>query len=96
MNVKVFKNKFIKNIEFNQNLAKYTWFRVGGNAEMLYAPENEQSLINFLKDKPKEYRVFVIGAGSNLLIRDKGIKGIILISKKLKKISKIYMVSRRW
>ena len=82
MNVKVFKNKFIKNIELNQNLAKFTWFRVGGNAEMIYSPENEQSLINFLKDKPKEYRVFVIGAGSNLLIRDNGINGIILISKK--------------
>ena len=87
MNVKVFKNKFIKNIELNQNLAKFTWFRVGGNAEMIYSPENEQSLINFLKDKPKEHKVFVIGAGSNLLIRDKGIRGIILISKKLKKIS---------
>ena len=87
MNVKVFKNKFIKNIEVNQKLAKFTWFRVGGNAEMLYVPENEQSLINFIKNKPQEHKVFVIGAGSNLLIRDKGIKGIILISKKLKTIS---------
>ena len=87
MTVKVFKNTFIKNIELDQNLAKFTWFRVGGNAEMLYVPENEQSLINFLKNKPIEHKVFVIGAGSNLLIRDKGINGIILISKKLKKIS---------
>jgi UDP-N-acetylmuramate dehydrogenase len=87
MNVKVFKNNFNKNIELNQNLAKFTWFRVGGDAEMLYAPENEQSLINFFKNKPKEHKVFVIGAGSNLLIRDKGIRGIVLISKKLKKIS---------
>jgi len=87
MNIKVFKNKFMKEIELNQKLAKFTWFRVGGNAEILYAPENEQSLVNFLKNKPVEHKVFVIGAGSNLLIRDKGINGIILISKKLKKIS---------
>mgnify|MGYP001330103389 CR=1 FL=1 len=87
MNIKIFKNKFIKNIELNQKLAKFTWFHVGGDAEMLYTPENEQSLISFLRNKPQEYKIFVIGAGSNLLIRDKGIKGIILISKKLKKIS---------
>ena len=87
MNVKLFKNKFIKHIELNQKLAKFTWFHVGGNAEILYAPENEQSLINFLKNKPQEYKVFPIGAGSNLLIRDKGINGIVLVTKKLQKIS---------
>ena len=40
MNVKVFKNKFNKHIELDQNLAKFTWFGVGGNAEILYMPEN--------------------------------------------------------
>ena len=87
MNVKIFKNKFSESIELNQKLAKFTWFGVGGNAEILFIPENEEALIDFLKNKPQEYKVTVIGAGSNLLIRDKGIDGIILITKKLKKIT---------
>ncbi len=87
MNVKVFKNKFNKYIQLDQNLAKFTWFGVGGNAEILYMPENENSLRNFLKNKPQEYKVLVVGAGSNLLIRDNGINGITLITKKLKQIS---------
>ena len=87
MNVEIFKNKFITNIKLNQKLAKFTWFGVGGNAEILFTPEDEKSLIEFLKNKPQEYKVFPIGAGSNLLIRDKGINGIVLVTKKLKKIS---------
>ena len=87
MNVKVFKNKFNKYIELEQNLAKFTWFGVGGNAEILFIPENENSLKNFLKNKPPEYKILVVGAGSNLLIRDNGINGITLITKNLKQIS---------
>ena len=87
MNVEIFKNKFITNIKLDQKLAKFTWFGVGGNAEILFTPEDKKSLIEFLKNKPQEYKVFAIGAGSNLLIRDKGINGIVLVTKKLKKIS---------
>ena len=87
MNVKIFKNRFGKHLELNQKLAKFNWFGVGGNAEMLFAPENEETLLFFLKNKPQTLKVFVIGAGSNLIIRDKGIKGIVLVTKKLKKIS---------
>ena len=87
MNVEIFKNKFITNIKLDQKLAKFTWFGVGGKAEILFTPEDEKCLIEFLKNKPQEYKVFAIGAGSNLLIRDKGINGIVLVTKKLKKIS---------
>ena len=87
MNVKVFKNKFNKYIELDQNLAKFTWFGVGGNTEILFIPENENSLKNFLKNRPPEYKILVVGAGSNLLIRDNGVNGITLITKKLKQIS---------
>ena len=87
MNVKIFKNKFSKCIELEKKLAKFTWFGVGGNAEILFVPENEETLSFFLKNKPKTYKVLVIGAGSNLIIRDKGIKGIVLVTKKLKNIS---------
>ena len=87
MNVKVFKNQFNKYIELDQKLAKFTWFGVGGNTEILFVPEDKKSLEIFLKNKPLEYKVLVIGAGSNLLIRDKGIRGITLITKKLNQIS---------
>ena len=87
MNVEIFKNKFITDIKIDQKLAKFTWFGVGGNAEILFTPEDKKSLTEFLKNKPQEYKVFTIGAGSNLLIRDKGINGIVLVTKNLKKIS---------
>ncbi len=87
MNVKVFKNKFNKCIELDHKLSKFTWFGVGGNAEIFFIPENEKKLVFFLKNKPPEYKVLAIGAGSNLIIRDKGINGIVLLTKKLKKIS---------
>lgn len=87
MKIDTFKNKFENNIYLNQKLAKYTWFGVGGNAEILYIPEEEVSLEKFLKSKPNDYKVFTIGAGSNLLIRDNGIKGITIIMKKLNRIS---------
>merc|ERR1711991_1103341 len=87
MGIDTFKNKFVNNIYLNQKLAKYTWFGVGGNAEILYIPEEEMSLEKFLKNKPNNYKIFTIGAGSNLLIRDNGINGITIITNKLNKIN---------
>jgi UDP-N-acetylmuramate dehydrogenase len=87
MKMNTFKYKFADNIYTKQNLAKYTWFGVGGNAELLYIPEDEISLEKFLKEKPNDCSVFTIGAGSNLLVRDNGINGITLITNKLNKIS---------
>ena len=80
-------NLFNKSISLNQNLAKYTWFNVGGNAEILFIPDDIKELFDFLKSKSKKYEIFTIGAGSNILIRDKGVSGITLITKNLKKIS---------
>ena len=87
MNVTTFKNKFSETIKFNHNLANYTWFGVGGNAEIFFVPENEMAIKDFLNEKPKELELFTIGAGSNILIRDKGLRGITLITKKLNKIT---------
>ena len=81
------KNKFESHIYLEQKLAKYTWFGVGGNAEILFVPEEEISLKEFLKNKPNSCNIFTIGAGSNLLIRDNGINGITIITKKLNKIN---------
>ena len=80
-------NQFNRSISLNQNLAKYTWFNVGGNAEILFIPYDIKELFDFLKSKSEKYEIFTIGAGSNILIRDKGISGITLITKNLKKIS---------
>ena len=80
-------NQFNRSISLNQNLANYTWFNVGGNAEILFIPDDIKELFDFLKSKSEKYEIFTIGAGSNILIRDKGISGITLITKNLKKIS---------
>ena len=87
MKIDMFKDNFAENIYTKRKLAKYTWFGVGGNAEILYIPEEEKSLEKFLKVKPNDYRVFTMGAGSNLLVRDNGIDGVTLITSKLNKIS---------
>ncbi len=76
----------IKNLLENRNLAKYSNFRVGGNADYLFIPKTKEELISFLKklNKTKNIQpITVIGAGSNTLIRDGGIRGIVIITKEL-------------
>jgi len=80
-------SKFNKSVTLNQTLSKHNWFNVGGNAEILFIPEDIKDLIGLLKSKPKKYEIYPIGAGSNILVSDKGIKGITLITKKLNQIS---------
>jgi len=59
-------------------LKDLTWFRVGGPAEVLYLPADEADLAYFLKELPAEIPVTVIGLGSNLLVRDGGIEGVVI------------------
>jgi UDP-N-acetylmuramate dehydrogenase len=59
-------------------LADLTWFRVGGPAEILYRPADEDDLAGFLRTRPIDVPVTVIGVGSNLLVRDGGIPGIVV------------------
>jgi UDP-N-acetylmuramate dehydrogenase len=59
-------------------LADLTWFRVGGPAEVLYSPADEADLAYFLKTIPRDIPVTVIGLGSNLLVRDGGIEGVVI------------------
>jgi UDP-N-acetylmuramate dehydrogenase len=87
MNVNKLKNKFFNEMKFDEKLSSFTWFGVGGDAEILFTPDNIDRVINFIKDKPKNLRVFTIGAGSNILIRDNGIKGISLLTKNLNNIT---------
>lgn len=62
----------------NQPLSEVTWFRVGGPAQLYYQPADEEDLAFFLKNLPREIRVTVIGLGSNLLIRDGGLDGVVI------------------
>ena len=59
-------------------LADITWFRVGGPAEVLFTPVDEADLAYFLARTPDEVPVFVIGLCSNLLVRDGGVKGVVI------------------
>ncbi|WP_420730199.1 UDP-N-acetylmuramate dehydrogenase [Hwanghaeella sp. 1Z406] len=59
-------------------LSKVTWFRVGGPAEVLYKPADQSDLQTFLAALPKDIPVTPIGVGSNLLVRDGGVAGIVL------------------
>lgn len=65
-------------IQFGQPLAPITWFRVGGPAELLFQPADEEDLAAFLKALAAEVPVTVIGVGSNLLVRDGGIEGAVI------------------
>lgn len=58
------------------SLAPYTWFRVGGAAEVLFLPADEEDLAKFLMALPSEVPVTVLGVGSNTIVRDGGIKGV--------------------
>jgi UDP-N-acetylmuramate dehydrogenase len=62
----------------NQPLAEFTWFRVGGPAQLLFMPEDEQDLAYFLAHLPAEIPVTVIGLGSNLIVRDGGVPGVVI------------------
>jgi UDP-N-acetylmuramate dehydrogenase len=62
----------------NQLLSEITWFRVGGPAQLFFQPADEADLAFFLKHLPKTIKVTVIGLGSNLLIRDGGIDGVVI------------------
>jgi UDP-N-acetylmuramate dehydrogenase len=62
----------------NQSLAELTWFRVGGPAQVLFMPEDETDLADFLAHLPAEIPVVVVGLGSNLIVRDGGVPGVVI------------------
>jgi UDP-N-acetylmuramate dehydrogenase len=62
----------------NQPLAELTWFRVGGPAQVLFSPQDEADLVYFLARLPPEVPVTVVGLGSNLIVRDGGVAGVVI------------------
>ena len=75
--VKNLKNSYKEKIFLNEKLSKYNWFNLGGSAEIFFRPDNIDQLQTFyqsLDDNKK--KINIIGAGSNTLIRDGGVKGV--------------------
>ncbi len=61
-----------------EKMAKYTSWRIGGEAEKMYLPRDKNDLIVFMRLQPKNTAIFWLGLGSNLLVRDGGIPGVVI------------------
>ena len=74
-----FFEKFGENFSTDVNLANYSWFNLGGNAEYFYKAKDKNQLLEFLKETVKnDLKLTILGAGSNTLFRDNGVKGVVL------------------
>ncbi len=74
-----FIKKFESCLSQNVNLSNYSWFNLGGKAEYFYKAKNKNQLKEFLREiKKKKIQTTFIGAGSNILFRDKGVKGAVI------------------
>ncbi|WP_421930934.1 UDP-N-acetylmuramate dehydrogenase [Phenylobacterium sp.] len=62
----------------DEPLAPFTWFRVGGPADVLFLPQDEEDLADFLKGLDPSVPVTVLGVGSNTLVRDGGVEGVVI------------------
>ena len=68
-------------------MAQHTWFGVGGPADILFSPADSDDLADFLRQCPDDIALFPVGAGSNLLVRDGGMTGVVIkLAKSLKSI----------
>ena len=78
LNNKLMK-KFSENISNNIKLSNYSWFNLGGPADYLFKPKNKEQLIEFLiENKKNKLKLTILGAGSNTLIRDNGVRGAVI------------------
>ncbi|RPD37221.1 UDP-N-acetylmuramate dehydrogenase [Candidatus Liberibacter solanacearum] len=72
--VQQLRGKFQENFPMKQ----VTWFRTGGNAEFMFQPKDIHDLKYFLTLLPNDITITIVGLGSNILVRDAGIKGVVL------------------
>ena len=72
------KDKITGKLISDYNLSKSSWFNIGGNAKIFFKPENIKELSLFIKTIANELPIYVIGRGSNLLIRDGGFNGAVV------------------
>lgn len=86
-NFKIHEN-FLSKIKYDFELSKYTWFQTGGKALCYCLINNSIDLQYLLKQIPEEAPLFILGAGSNILVRDGGFNGIVIkLGKDFRKIS---------
>ena len=75
----IFSEKFKDNLNMNVRLSNYSWFNLGGNAEYFFKANEKNQLIDFLKEtKKNNLATTILGAGSNTLFRDNGVKGVVI------------------
>ncbi len=73
------KEKFGDNFNLNVNLSNYSWFNLGGNAEFFFKPNNKKQLLDILSEvKKNNLKITILGAGSNTLVRDNRVKGLVM------------------
>ena len=81
MNIEDFKKnleKFKGKIYFDHNLSKLNWFNIGGTAKIFFKPKNLQDLISFLNFYRNRGKIFILGAGSNILFKDESYEGVVI------------------
>ena len=82
--------KISSKILFDYNLKKLNWFNLGGSAKVFFKPDNLNDLVLFLKEFSSNLPIKVIGAGSNILVRDGGFNGVIIkLGKNFSHLSKL-------
>ena len=87
------EKKFGNELSKGVNLSNYSWFNLGGKADYLFKPQNKTQLIEFLKEAKKHnIKVSILGAGSNTLFRDNGVKGAVV--KLVKDFTYIKIISK--
>ena len=76
--IEVFAKQIKSEIKFDYNLKKLNWFNIGGDAKVFFKPDNLDDLVTFLKTFGKSEKIFVLGAGSNILITDNKFDGFVV------------------
>ena len=76
--IKIFSNGIKSKINFDYDLKKSNWFNIGGKAKVYFKPESLLDLISFLRKFGKKNKIFILGAGSNILINDGIFDGIVI------------------
>ena len=76
--IEVFAKQIKSELKFDYNLKKLNWFNIGGDAKVFFKPDNLDDLVTFLKTFGKSEKIFVLGAGSNILITDKKFDGFVV------------------
>ena len=87
-NLKKFSEESEGRMIFDYDLKKTNWFNIGGRAKAFFKPDNLRNLVDFLKIFGNKEKIFILGAGSNILIKDNGFDGVVIkLGKNFSKLS---------